>query len=72
MTRVTKAMLERDIEYYKDLLTDKEHKIELLETELKALKSPYSMQGQVSSMVIAAERLGDGLAHVVDNLKRKP
>lgn len=65
MPRVTKAMLQRDIEFYRDVIKERDHKIQILETELRAIKSPYSMQGQVSSMVIAAEKLGDALAHVL-------
>lgn len=65
MPRVTIAMLERDIRMLHDMLRERNHKIELLEMQVRTLMSPHSAHGQVASAFICAERLGDALAHVL-------
>lgn len=72
MPRVTKAMLERDIEFLRGLISDKDHKIELLTKEVALLHSPVTTTGQLTVMVIALEKIAEATAHVLGDLKRKP
>jgi len=65
MPRVTKAMLEKRIQRYAMLMDKQDQKIQLLEEKVKLLMSPFTGSGQIASMVIAVERLGDALAHAL-------
>jgi hypothetical protein len=72
MPRITKATLQEEIDNLVVILSRKNHEIDLLKMELNTMKSSYSIHGQVASMVIATEKIGDALAHTLGDLKRKP
>jgi len=72
MPRVTKVILESNIEYLRGLLSDRDHKIELLEEKVKLLNSPMSGPGQLTVQLITIQRLSEALTHVLSDLKSKP
>ena len=72
MPRITIKMLQEKIQDLERLLEISQHTIDLLQTELKVMKSPYSPIGQIASMIIANERIGDALAHTLAEVKKRP
>lgn len=72
MSRITKAMLEEEIEIHKGVRRMQCHKIELLTKEVELLRSSFTNPGYMAALAVAAERLGEALAHVVSDLKKRP
>lgn len=71
MAQVTKAMLEERAAYLRRQLNEKETEISHLHEIIKLLKSPYTAGGYLAALAVAAEKLGDAMAHVVGDLKRR-
>lgn len=71
MPRVTMKMLQEQIDYLNKELTWRDHKIELLEMQVKMLNNPVTVSGQLTVMVIALERITEATAHVLSDLKKK-
>lgn len=72
MPRVTKEMLQEQINYLNEELTWRDSKIELLEEKVKLLNSPMSGPGQLTVQLITIQRLSEALARTIEVLKNKP
>ena len=71
MPRVTKEMMQEQINYLDKELNWKDHEIELLEEKVKLLNSPMSGPGQLTVQLITVQRLSEALAHVIESLKKQ-
>lgn len=72
MPRVTKEMMQGQINYLNREMRWKDHQIELLEEKVKLLTSPMSGPGQLTVQLITIQRLSEALGHVISELKKKP
>lgn len=72
MPRVTKEMMQGQINYLNKELAWRDSKIELLEERVKLLNSPMSGPGQLAVQLITIQRLSEALAHTIETLKKKP
>ena len=72
MPRVTKEMMQGQINYLNRELSWRDHKIELLEEKVKLLNSPMSGPGQLTVQLITIQRLCEALGHVIERLQKQP
>jgi len=70
MPRVTKEMMQEQINHLNGELNWRDHRIALLEERSKLLNSPASGPGQLTVQLITIQRMSEALAQVTETLHK--